>query len=240
MRSASQLVIEREHVRVLACEPPLSLRVCDGTVYLVASAAGPIGGDDVALDLEARDDTHVAVCSTAATIALPGPDGAQSRFRVRACVGNRGSLRWHPEPLVLAARCHHLNEARVSLSATARCCWRELVVLGRDGERPGRCRTRLHVDRDGVAVLRHELVIGEPDAPHDAYAVLGAARVVGTLVVVDDVACPPNRTWQHRAVHVTLLPLERAGALVCALGDDTRAVHEALDAAEVMLHAATG
>src|SRR5262249_28574669 len=93
------------------------------------------------------------------------------------------SLAWEPEPLVAAAGCNHTTDVRVDLDATASLAWREVLVLGRDGERPGACRLRLRVDLAGEAILRHDLMVG---ATHDAYPALGDARVVGALVAVDD------------------------------------------------------
>jgi urease accessory protein len=144
-------------------------------------------------------------------------------MRVQARVGARASLAWEAQPLVAAAGCNHTVDVRIDLDATASLAWREVLVLGREGERPGACRQRLRVDRAGEAILRHDLVVG---ATHDVYPALGDARVVGTLVAVDDPRRSDRsaRTFRGPGVEVAVFPLERSGVLVIVLGTDARAV----------------
>jgi urease accessory protein len=233
VKAHAQLVVERDRLRVLACEPPLALRPCPDGVYLVASAAGPIGGDDIALDVVVGDDAELVARSAAASLALPGPDGSQSRVSLDACVGRHARLTWRPEPLIAAAGCNHVTDMSIRLDPTASVCWREELVLGRADEEPGACALRMRVDRGEVPLLRHDLVVGAARPPHAAAAMLGTARVVGTLIIVGDrvpaTAPPPTR---RPDLEVSVMPLEAGGVLVTALGRDARGVRAALDDAE--------
>jgi urease accessory protein len=146
----------------------------------VGTSASPVGGDDVSLDVEIAPGSASTIMSSAATIALPGLHGDESRWTVHARVGTKARLHWRPEPTVAAARCRHRASAYVEIAPDAIVTWREELVLGRAGEEPGWCTTRLHVDRDGLPLVRHDLVI---DAHACSIGVLGNARAIGTLLV---------------------------------------------------------
>jgi len=86
-------------------------------VHLVGGAAGPIGGDRLRLDVLVEAGAELTVRSVAATLALPGRDGALSRLEVHARVEAGGRLTWLPEPLIAAARCRHETLSTVELAA---------------------------------------------------------------------------------------------------------------------------
>jgi urease accessory protein len=68
---------------VLASQVPLVLRRTPEAVYLVGGAAGPIGGDSLALHITVGAGAFLRVRTAAAAIALPGPDGLESVLRDR-------------------------------------------------------------------------------------------------------------------------------------------------------------
>jgi urease accessory protein len=82
-------------------------------------------------------------------------------------------------------------------------------------------RTRLRVERDGVALLHHELRLG-PDAPGwDGPAVLGDARVCTTVLLVDPAwaaSGPPDPVTAGTATaRAAALPLAGPAVLVTVL-----------------------
>src|SRR5258707_5048003 len=98
MRAAARVVAVldargRTRLAVLHGEPPLlPRRTGDGRVHLVGGAAGPLGGDDLLLSLEVGAGASLQVGTVAASVALPGRDGAPSRVRVQASVADGGCL----------------------------------------------------------------------------------------------------------------------------------------------------
>jgi urease accessory protein len=218
---------------VLRSEPPLSARVAAGELWLVGTAAGPLGRDRVEVSVEVGPGAALGVRSAAATVALAAASDEGSILHVDASVGPGGLLRWAPEPLVPTGRCRHRSAARVQLADGARLVWRDELVAGRTDEEPGSCAVSLLVDGPSGPVLRHELRIG-PDAPGWAEgAVLAGARAIGTLVVV---GVPGLPTCASRlAGGAGIQPLAAGGVLVTALGSGAATVRSALDEAVALL-----
>ncbi|RAY12090.1 urease accessory protein UreD [Actinomadura craniellae] len=201
----------RTRLTGLRSDGPLALRETPEGVYLVGAAAGPLGGDDLALDLTVGAGARLAVRSAAAMIALPGRGGG-SRFAVRAAVGADGRLDFAPEPTVAAAGCDHRSVAEISLARGAVLRWREELVLGRHGEVAGRHVARLDVTVEDRPLLRHELRLDDP-AIHGGRAVLGGATAVGGVLL----AGPGLHTEPFAGAGLAVLPLAGPGVLVTAL-----------------------
>ncbi|WP_433215469.1 urease accessory protein UreD [Dactylosporangium sp. CS-047395] len=223
MRAAARIVAEREGartvLRVLKGEAPLLPRRTGAhSVHLVGGAAGPLGGDELSLELEVGPGAELWVHTVAASIALPGRDGAESVLSVHATVGEGGFLAFLPEPIVAAARCRHHNVSTVDLNRTARLLWREEAVFGRYGEAPGDLRLSTTIRRESRPWYRSDFTADSGPA------VLGGARVLATLVRTDQAQVPAT----HRAA---VMALVQGGVAVTALGDDlteTRAVTDPL------------
>jgi urease accessory protein len=213
----------------LRSEAPLVLRATQDAVYLVGGAGGPLAGDDLTLEVDVGPGAHLTLRSAAASIALPGRDHTPSRISVRATVGAGGELRWLHEPVVAARGCDHRMEAAVDVAAGGRLLWREELVLGRHGESPGSVSSRLHVDVGGLPLLRHELALG-PLHPHSlGPAVVGDARAVGSVLLVE-----PCRGAHAAAVlgpRAAVLALDGPGVQVVALADDVVALRQVMDQA---------
>ncbi|HEV7897458.1 MAG TPA: urease accessory protein UreD [Planosporangium sp.] len=243
MRATAHVVAEAgpagvTRLTVVRGEPPLLVRRTGaGEVHLVGGAAGPLGGDRLRIEIEVGPGAELCVRTVAASIALPGRDGAESRTEVVATVAPGGRLAWLPEPLIAAAGCRHAALTTVELAAGARLTWRDELVCGRHGEEPGEVRTRLAVRLAGRPLYAHELAIG-PGAPGWAgAAVLGGARAVGSLVVVDpSVSIDPSYVLGPTAA---VLPLAGPGVLVTATGADLRQVRSALERVRPALEART-
>jgi len=189
MRSTATLVVgPGERVVRSFDDPPVAFRSTPEGVYLVGTAATPVGRDQVAIDVEVLADARLRLRSTAATVAWAG-EGSSHELAVR--VGERASLDWRPEPLIVTAGAHHRQRARVDLAPSARASWSEAVVLGREGERAGWAGLRLDVDVGSRPLLRHELRVGPSAASWDGPAVLGRHRCLGLCLVVGPDLVPP-------------------------------------------------
>jgi urease accessory protein len=192
-------------------------------VYLVGGAAGPLGGDDLRLDIDVGPRATLVIRTVAASVALPGPDGRGSRLLVRASVGAGAKLRWLAEPSIAAAGCDHSVCVHVDVDPSATVEWRDEVIAGRSNEEPGLWRSRLVADRGGSPLLRHELSIGAPG--WDGPCVLDGGRAAGSVLLVD-----PDRTFTSRATsRGALLPLRTGAALVTALAGDALELGATLD-----------
>jgi urease accessory protein len=134
-------------------------RTGPSTVHLVATAFGPLGGDDAALSLVVEEGAHLAVRSVAAAIALPARGIlAASAQRITAAVG--GTLDLRLEPTVVAAGAHHLAELTADLGADGVLTASERVLLGRTGEKPGRWTGTVRVVREGRPLLHASVGLG--------------------------------------------------------------------------------
>ena len=81
-------------------------RTGPSTVHLVATAFGPLGGDDAEISLVVEEGATLSVRSVAAAVALPSRGGGRaSAQRIRATVDGRLALQL--EPTVVTARAHH-------------------------------------------------------------------------------------------------------------------------------------
>jgi urease accessory protein len=185
------------------------------TVHLVATAFGPLGGDEVDIRLVVEEGATLTVRSVAAAVALPARGaGAPSAQRIRATVA--GTLDLRLQPTVVAARAHHLAELHAELALGAGLTAVEQVLLGRSGEEPGRWTGSTRIERNGHPVLHTTVDLGHgaaawlpPFAPR-AYAAtvhLGTERA--ETATGDDVVRLPlpggwvTTAWAdqlHRAV----------------------------------------
>jgi len=163
---------------------PLLLRPTPDALYLVSGAAGPLGGDELALDLTVRAGARLTVRTTAASLVLPGPTGDRSVLRVNAVVEAGARLDFLPEPTIVAARARHVTDARITLTGNAALTWRDDLILGRHGETGGTCVSRLYADLDGRPLLRHALDLDPSDDATTGPAVLQGHRRIGTVLAV--------------------------------------------------------
>ncbi|HVX22677.1 MAG TPA: urease accessory protein UreD [Acidimicrobiales bacterium] len=188
MDGGARLRVERgpgHHCRVRDLEeaPPVAIRRCGDTFYLVATAAGPIGTDRVSVRVEVGPGATAVVRTVGATIAYGGVD---ARLDVVAVVEEDATLHWLPGPLIATGPCSLGARSILAMAGTATVVWREEVVLGRHGEEPGRLRQRFRADLDGRPLLRHDLDLGPGAAGWDGPAVLGGHRAVGFHLVAGD------------------------------------------------------
>lgn len=209
--------------------PPVVLRRTGwARVHVVQVGGGPLGGDRLGLDVELGAGQALELRSAAATVVQPGPDpDATASLDVTARLGPGAALDWCPEPTVVTDRADWTARLIVDLAAGARLRVREQVVLGRHGQRGGRCRTDLDVRHDGRPLLVTSTRLDGADPALAGPGGTGGARSVGTVLLAGPAPCPegggdePGVAWAWTA-------LDGPGALLTAVGD-VRAVAAVLD-----------
>ena len=231
MRARARVVAEADgrggtRLAVLRSEAPLVLRSTAAALYLVGGAGGPLGGDDLALEVEVGPGARLTLRTAAASIALPGRGPSVVTVDVTVAAG--ATFEWLPEPVVAARGCDHRLQSSIVLDAGARLVWREELVLGRHREGPGSVITQLHVDLDGAPLLRHELAVGHLHPAGAGPAVTAGARAVGSVLLVGDGWAPTEPVLLGPTAAV--LPLAGGGAQVVALADDAISLRGLLDA----------
>lgn len=235
MKARAELAVEcdargRSVVRVLRSASPLTMVPARHTdhavVRLVGSAAGPLGGDDLGLTVRVGPGARLTLVGIAATLALPGPHGLPSHATVRIEAGEDACVDYLPEPTVVTARARHHATLTVTLAAGAHLRTREVLVLGRTGERPGSLTTRLDVTRAGHPLLRQTLTVGDPALDASA-AFLAGSRVLASELSTSDTRATGSGEWWSRT------RLAEGGTLTTALADDAVTALARLDGERV-------
>jgi urease accessory protein len=177
----------RTQLHRLHSEPPLGVRAIPGgdvlELQLIGTAAGPLGGDVLSLQVHIGAGTRVRVRSVAAQLAQPGPLGEPSVSDIAVEVGDGAELDWWPQPVVSVAASDHRSTTRLHLGDDVTMRWVDELVLGRHHEPPGRIALRQRVERHGTALLDHETELADgglrgPGA-HGRFDRLLSAVIVG-------------------------------------------------------------
>ncbi|WP_116449341.1 urease accessory protein UreD [Blastococcus litoris] len=192
-------------------------RTGPSSVHLVATAFGPLGGDDVRVSLVVEEGATLAVRSVAAAVALPSRgDPRPSAQRVIAEVS--GTLDLRLEPTVVAVRAHHVADLAVTLDEGAVLTATEQVLLGRTGEEPGRWTGTTRVERAGRPLLHTTVGLGPgepawlpPVAPRAYASTVHIGAGADVLTGEDAVRLPLPGGWVttawgselHRVVRAT-------------------------------------
>ena len=124
------------------------------------------------------------VRTVAAQMAHPCLSGGQANLTVAARIGAGGSLRWFPQPTILAARSNLIVRTDLHLDEHAAALWHEEYILGRTGEEPSSVGlvTRLSADLAGQPLVRDAV-----DTSREGTfgpAVLGDARYVASIATL--------------------------------------------------------
>jgi urease accessory protein len=194
------------------------LRRTPDSVYLVGGAAGPLGGDSLALHITVGAGAFLRVRTAAASIALPGLDGLESVLQVFVTVGEGGRFEYLPEPVVVTAGARHATLVAATLSGGASLVLRDEVLLGRHGEAGGTARSVLRVSYAGRPLLRHSLEVAGTDPASLGPALLAGHRAVGTLLHVSESAAAEIPVLA--TPEVAVMPLAGPAVLVTALAHD--------------------
>lgn len=226
----------------LGSSPPLRLMPTPDAIYLVGAAAAPLNGDRISLEIYVAPGTEVTVKTVAASLAWPGTSPVPSQFSIRARVGEGGTLRWLPEPLVPVVGSVHRMTADIELASDAELIWREEVVLGRYRERPGELSSRLNITRRTPAIegtslkplLRQELVIGSDG--FSTPAVLCQMGATGSVTVIGERQAPLPAPFADDTGESATLELEDGGCQVLASATDAARLRALLDTGLEELH----
>ncbi len=186
---------------VRSCGQLAVRRTGPASVHLVATAFGPLGGDDAEVRLVVEEGAVLAVRSVAAAVALPAREGDRpSEQRVVAEVA--GSLELRPEPTVVTRRAHHRASLTAELAPGARLTATEQVLLGRAGEEPGRWTGTTRVVVDGRPLLHTTVGLGPgapawlpPVAPRAWASTVHVGQAAGVLTAEDAVRLPLENGW---------------------------------------------
>ncbi|MBU9765265.1 urease accessory protein UreD [Mycobacterium sp. TNTM28] len=143
---------------------------CTGpdTVHLVSTAATPLGGDTLTVQLVVEAGARLRIRTAAATMALPGAQLLQSSARWTVEVA--GELDLDPEPTVVAGGATHHTTTHLNLAESAQLRIRERTQIGRSGEREGFWTSALHADVGSTPLLRHRIELGHGAVADDVLA----------------------------------------------------------------------
>jgi len=214
----------------LRSDPPLVLRQAAGALYVVGGAGGPLGGDEVGLDICVDAGASLCMHSAAATLAQPGPHGECSRATTRVHVAEGACFVWRPEPIVSVRRSDHVVDTEIDLAAGASLVARDELVLGRAGEEPGRLRVRCRVRRDGRPLFAHDVDLGDGAVGWASGAVLGSGRALVSELLVGAAAPDKALSTRDGDARAALLPLASGAALWMAVAPRLAAARALLDA----------
>jgi urease accessory protein len=201
-------------------------------VHLVQAAGGPLGGDELALAVHLGAGTCLHVRSAAATVVQPSSPPAPAQWTLIADLADGAALDWRPEPIVICDGAELHSSVTVELRGRARAMLHEVVVLGRAGQRGGRFHGEITVERDGVPLLTHTLLLDGADPVLSGPAGTGGARVVGMLTLVGEGSDGSSQdAGEEPGLRWACSTLESSGYLLLALGDSPAAVTALLDRA---------
>lgn len=231
MKACTRAVIERGATLThLHCEPPLTVRRVhtdeSGTCALciVGTAAGPLAGDEFALELTLGDGAVATLQAAGATVAQGG--GGTRSMSTTVTLGAAARLVARPGPVIVANSSRVGVTVTIDMAADAALQWHETIVLGRTREEPGAATLRWDVTRAGRPVLRQFVDLGDP-ALAAWPGMTGGRRVLATALICDPrtsaatVVHSPTAVTARLDEHTTLVTVfghDAAGAAV-ALGD---------------------
>ncbi len=228
LRSQGHLVLRP--CNPVAPEPLTHRRPGVARVALAAGTAGPVGGDDFALDVRVGEGSTLVLSDISSLLVLPGPRGDRSRMRVTVRVEADATFVWVPRPVIAARGCRHSHDVQIDLGPDSRMVLREETLLGRHREEPGDFETTLRVTLGGRPLYHQQLRFG-PDADGSrGPAVLGPNRAVGSILVVDPAwsdATPAPDAYDPDAA---LCALPGPGVLMSAVAPDNLRLRRLLDA----------
>jgi urease accessory protein len=213
-------------LELVDCAPPLTLRQVQSdrastcALCLIGTAAGPLAGDDLELSMHLLPGAHASLIATGASIAQGRDAQARARLSMRAQVDAGARLRAEPGPLIVCEGSRVDVHLDLSLAEDASVDWREVVVLGRAGDRPGAATLRWDVTVAGRALLRQFLDLTDP-SQRTWPGMLGDARVLASALITGPdvkartIVARPTAVAQRlddHSVLVTVLGREAADA----------------------------
>jgi urease accessory protein len=233
VRAAARIRVERRHGRDevvdRTAEPPFAVRRCVDTIMLAATAASPVGGDELELDVVIGSEATASIGSIGAMLVWPAPTPAVSSMTTTVAVGAGGRLVLAPEPTITVRGSNHRATTRVDLAEDATCELVEEYSLGRSGEAPGTIETSLRVERGGRALFHHDELLGALAEAGTTSVGVGTARHVTTALIVGEVA-GDTATSVEAGGMAARLPVDDDAVVLLGVGIDRPTVRRLIDA----------
>ena len=206
----------------LSAQPPLTVRRIHAdrpdtcALCLVGTAAGPLAGDDLTLDLHVRAGARATLVAAGASIAQGTGSTRAGRLDLCIRVDDDAHLDADPGALIVCAGSRVDVAVSIALAATATVTWRELIVLGRTDAPSGAATLRWDVTRAGRPVLRQLVELTDPVLTAwpglvAGHRVLATALVAGPQIRAELQVASPTAIAQ---------PLDEHAMLVTVLSDD--------------------
>jgi urease accessory protein len=165
--------------------PPYWCRWDGSTLWIVGSAATPVGDDDITLRLDVGEGVTATVRSVAATIVYAAR-GEGTRLTTRLHVASGASLTWQPDPVIVTARARHRSLLVAEVAAGGTLIADEVVVLGRTDEDAGRFASTTDLRREDEPICLTSFDTATPGWAGPGGT--AGAKVIGTRVVLDPIA----------------------------------------------------
>lgn len=211
--------------------PPYWCRWDGATLWLVGSAASPVGEDDITFALHVGEGVTATVRSVAAMLVYAAR-GEGTRLTTRLHVASGATLAWKPEPVIVTARARHRSRLEADVAVGGALVADEVVVLGRSDEEAGRYVSVTDLHRDGRLISLTSFDTATPGWSGPGGT--AGAKVVGTRLVVGP-SDPPDADDDDRATPVdastVVLRPERGGTLTTTLAPDPEQARAQLDTA---------
>jgi urease accessory protein len=233
MKASARLeVVRRDGRDVLVdarSEPPFAIRQAGHRIMLVGSAAAPVGGDELEIDVVIGPGASATIGTVAATSIWPGPGGGRSLIGTRVSVASGAQLVWWPEPLVSIVDSDHRSSTRVQLESGGRCTIIEEVSLGRSGQESGTLELEIRVEAGGRPIVHHTERFGPVEPGAGSAVGVGAARhVISGVVVGPDAGDPITVVGPNGGAHGAWLPVASCAAMVLVVAPDRPAALQLL------------
>lgn len=236
LTAAAQLCVEpgagRQRLSWSQAWPVVLRATGPDRVHLVHGAGGPLGGDRFSLDITLAAGSTLRLRSAASTLVQPAAvrpgdtDPGPAHWSVSADVGSGGLLDWAPEPTVVCTGAAIASRLRVRVAAGAGAALREVVVLGRHGERGGRYRGEVVVEVAGAPLLAHTTLLDGGDDELGGPGGAAGARAVGTLVLAgtaaEDLEDTTASAGEEPGVRWASTALAGPGRMLVAVGEAGR------------------
>jgi urease accessory protein len=192
------------------------------TLWIVGSAATPVGDDDITLSLDVGEGVTASVRSVAATVVYTAR-GEGTRITTRLRVAAGATLVWQPEPVIVTERARHRAVLVADVAAGGTLCADEVVVFGRTDEGLGGYRSTMDLRRDG-----EPLSLTSFDSSLPGWTGPGGvdgAKVVGTRLAIGPAgsATAPEATDVDRRT-VVLRPTPHCAIATTLASDPASAV----------------
>jgi urease accessory protein len=244
MRASARLEVARRDGRDVLIDarsqPPFAIRRAGDRILLVGSAAAPVGGDELEIEVVIGQDASATIGTVAATSIWPGPGGGRSLIDTRVSVAVGGQLVWWPEPLVSIVDSDHRSSTRVRLEPSGRCTIIDEVSLGRSGQESGTLELEIRVEQRGLPIVHHTERFGpfEPGAG-SAAGVSAARHVISGVVVGPEAGDPVTVVGPFGGAHGAWLPVSAEAAMVLVVAPDRPAAVQLLGRLRPCLRSAT-